>query len=82
VCDSALDLWPQIVSCKRQCQYSFSGDKRYKEVIIRTPTSFYRSDLRVDSNVRCYMRTEQKHKELRITGHGGASQKAAEGFNP
>lgn len=81
MCDSALDLLPQIASSKRQCQYSFSGDKRYKEVIIRTPTSFYRSDLGEDSNVRCYVGMEQKHKRLRITGHGGASQKAAEGIN-
>lgn len=45
VCDSALDLLPQIVLSKKQCQYSFSGDKTYKEVIIRTPTSFYMPDL-------------------------------------
>ena len=82
MCDSALDLLPQIASSKRQCQYSFSGDKRYKEVITGTPTSFYRSDLGEDSNARCYIGTEQKHKRLRITGRGGASQKATEDFNP
>lgn len=62
MCDSALDLLPQISGSKRQCQYSFLGDKRHKEVIIRTTTGFYRSDLREDSNVRCYTRMEQKCK--------------------
>lgn len=73
MCDSALDLLPQIASSKKQCQYSFSGDKRYKEVIVRTPTSFYRSELREDSNIRCYIGVQQKHNRLRLTVHGEAS---------
>lgn len=80
MCDSALDLLPQTASSKRQCQYSFSGDKKHKEVIIRTLTSFYRLDLGEDSHVSCYTGMGQKHK--RLTGQGGASQKAAEGFSP
>lgn len=64
MCDSALDLLPQTASSKRQCQYSFSGDKRHKEVIIRTLTSFYRLDLGEDSHVSCYTGMGQKHKRL------------------
>lgn len=60
----------------------FQVTKRYKEVIIRTPTSFYRPDLGEDNNARYYTGMEQKHKRLRITALAGASQKEPKGFSP
>lgn len=65
----------RLQAVKGSVSTHFQVTKRYKEVIIRTPTSFCRSDLGEDNKARYYTGMEQKHRRLRTAAFHELSRK-------